>query len=273
MEKGLKLLNEEEDVKDGIDERLADNDEMESSFASLVPKYQMMSILNYDASLCELHLAYYDFEHDATALNGIIDSCPLETIHLVSCKLSKTTLTAIGTNKTLRRINLECNNIGPDGAIALTEGFNTTTSTNSSCLVQVHLGMNHIGRVGAAALSSKMLLACPSIKVFDLRYNKIGNSGVACVAKALERTLLLKELFLDGNGISNMGALALARAVKVQEGLQRLSLDENVIGDVGVAALRDAIRFSVSLRSIGLYHNACSVSLVQEMEGLFCKEM
>jgi len=88
---------------------------------------------------------------------------------------------------------------------------------------------------------------------------KIGDDGVAALAKAFQKTALpsLQELHMSKNNIGDDGAKALAQALKATPSLTKLILFTNKIGDGGATALAQAFMENAtpSLECLCLYGN------------------
>ena len=84
---------------------------------------------------------------------------------------------------------------------------------------------------------------------------KIGDTEVIKIAKALEINNTLTTLNLPQNNISNIGATALAKALKINNTLTTLNLQQNDIGDEGVFALAEALKTNNTLTTLNLQQN------------------
>ena len=84
---------------------------------------------------------------------------------------------------------------------------------------------------------------------------KIGDTEVIKIAKALEKNNTLTTLNLPQNNISNIGATALAKALKINNTLTTLNLQQNDIGDEGVFALAEALKTNNTLTTLNLQQN------------------
>lgn len=57
-----------------------------------------------------------------------------------------------------------------------------------------------------------------------LENNKIGNTGIVAIAKALENNKRIKELYLGNNQVGDDGAQAIARVVEKNSSLLQLQI-------------------------------------------------
>jgi Leucine-rich repeat (LRR) protein len=142
----------------------------------------------------------------------------------------------------LTSLNLQDNEIGPDGAQAL-QGFTGLTSLN--------LGMNAIGAEGAQALKGLTRLTD-----LELGNCKIGDRGV----QALAGLTSLTSLGLGDNDISDEGAWPLSGLTN----LTALSLFNNAIGAKGAQALKDL----TALTYLDMHGNEIGGDGAQALKGL-----
>ena len=124
------------------------------------------------------------------------------------------------------------------------------------------------GRLGAQGLElgvhglAEALLSLPHschLRIMDLRWNGLGDEGVAsCLAAFLRTDRELDSLYLDHNGIGDRGVASLAGALIAGSKLRNLYLSNNSrIGDRGAAALALALPRS---NLWVLVMHSCSVS-------------
>ena len=109
-------------------------------------------------------------------------------------------------------------------------------------LVNLNLGSNDIGSDGAAALSYG-LKCCHKLQSLDLSSNSIEADGVAVLAHGLKSCSELKELVLDNNPLKDNGADELFIALKSCSKLEKLSC-ENIISCSNKKHYTRSIRFA-----------------------------
>jgi hypothetical protein len=78
----------------------------------------------------------------------------------------------------------------------------------------------------------------PRLEFLDANSNRVGDEGMAALARAAAELPRLRTLYLDNNAIGSAGATSLAAAVArepcVLGQLEKLGLSNNRISDVGV---------------------------------------
>ncbi len=157
---------------------------------------------------------------------------------------------ALKYNTSVTSIKLSSNKIGDEGAIALAEALKSNTSVTS-----IALWKNNIGAEGARALA-EVLKYNTSITSIKLSLNKIGDEGAIALADALKYNTSITDINLWRNNIGDEGARALADALKYNTSVTYINLWENNIGAEGAIALADALKYNTSLNYIGLDRNS-----------------
>ncbi|KAK3254364.1 hypothetical protein CYMTET_36420 [Cymbomonas tetramitiformis] len=208
-------------------------------------------------------------------------------------------------NGSLKTLDLNSNNIGPEGAKALAVALtpNAEGVFNGS-LSTLDVRVNNITGE-AAELLAEAMLAHPSMKVFnkiqmqdlkddkvtelDLSMKIIGVPGALVLGRLLVSNGSLNTLNLYDNRIGDEGAKALAVALTPNEegvfntSMNTLDLYDNKIGDEGANALAVALTpnaegvFNTSLNTLSLSNNkigdegakALAVALTPNAMGLF----
>ena len=115
---------------------------------------------------------------------------------------------------------------------------------------RLHLGGNGWGPGGATALAASEFFADNGrdsrLRKLDLRYNDLGDAGVATIVEALANAAHLQHLYLEGNRIGDAGCAALARWLATTAPfpcpLRGLYLGDNAIGPAGARALAGCLR-------------------------------
>lgn len=91
-------------------------------------------------------------------------------------------------------------------------------------------------------------------------------ADVACIAKALEVNMVMKELYLDNNNIDSKGAIAIGEALKVNMVLTLLHLNRNMVGNDGAKAIFSALNVNTGLTTLSLTWNKISeVGVIEEV--------
>lgn len=128
------------------------------------------------------------------------------------------------------------------------------------------LEWNNLGLNASDALQmTKQLLSLSPLKALKYAYiyqNKLGDDGIASIARALKRehAPALLQLHLHSNGIGSAGAIALARECSPSPSLEVLSLNDNMIGDDGADALADALSKKTLSASVLVMHGNPAIS-------------
>ena len=119
-----------------------------------------------------------------------------------------------------------------------------------------------MGSVGAIAFAS-LLESSATLRVLDLRYNKIGDEGAEAIAKALGSTKQsLAELRLQQAGIGPAGGKALAEALHGNSALGALDMSGNPIGTSGGKAFEALLEKNAYIGTLGLKN--CKVDSLLE---------
>lgn len=173
-----------------------------------------------------------------TAMASIVDGAN----HLVVQDL----LQVIGRTATIARIQL----IGEEKqeSLALAEGstldqghqeFAERLSNNGigSSINMLRLPSLHRSSV---TLVFSHLTHCTNLQKLDLGLCRIGDDGVAALARVLPAMTALEGLRLNGNLICDFGAVAVADCL-AHTNMKRLNLCGNRIGDGGIAALGECL--------------------------------
>ena len=199
--------------------------------------------------LCILSLA------DMTAIGYVISttSHPVTVLDMGRCHLHddhiRTLLRNVSYNKLkfIKNLDLQGNNIGSEGAVALADGLKSCNN-----LQTLNLNSNNIGAEGAIALADG-LKSCNNLKTLVLADSNIGDEGAVALADGLKSCSNLQTLNLSDNDISAEGIVALVDALKSCNNLQELHLSANYIGAEGALALADGLKSN--LKSLVLTGN------------------
>lgn len=148
------------------------------------------------------------------------------------------------TNRGVRELHLDDNNLGDEGAAAIADALTTTRVFTSV----VQKGKPH----------KVELVVNNRIWKLSMASNSIGDVGAAALADAIieVNNTALQELWLYGNAISDDGAAAFGEAIKSgQCWLTMLGLAKNEIGDDGATALAEALESNTEMRELYLWEN------------------
>eukprot|EP00752_Nemacystus_decipiens_P015198 g13533.t1 len=141
---------------------------------------------------------------------------------------------ALAEHRSLTRLNLTHNEIGPRGAIQLAGALRSNKS-----LTELDLRENSLGPTGMKAIADA-LASNDTMRTLHLQDNSIGDDGVIAMTEALMRNGRLRTVCLDGNKVSEEGAKVICIAIKMNPALKLLSLSRNALPDDAKRALYDA---------------------------------
>lgn len=142
-----------------------------------------------------------------------------------------------GNNKTLRTLNLECNDIGLDSL-----EFAPLLATSKLRILT--LGANPITTRGMQVLGLA-LETNTQMKCLYLSEIAMGNCGLQAFALGLARNQCLEQLSLAECRIDDFGALAIAGVFKTNASLTGIDLSANLIGISGARNIASAIKQSL----------------------------
>jgi Leucine Rich repeat len=156
--------------------------------------------------------------------------------NIISCDEAKQIATELAVNTTLKRLDLNENDIGHDGAVAI-----------------------------ARALKKNQVLTV--LGLFD---NRINDVGASAIAEALLDNSTLQSLSLSDNGIGDIAALVFADVLESNTTLTNLDLDCNNIGDAGASAILKTLKiYNCTLMSLDLAQNEhISPVLLQQVDDM-----
>ena len=143
---------------------------------------------------------------------SIIEQGKEVTLDLSYCLLAPVGLKKfcqkLGLNKTLTYVDLSCNMLEDEGAIAFFGAI-----AKLSLVSRVSFAGNMVGPAGGAAFA-ECLKVNASLEKVSLFHNEIGDKGAAAVAEALLVNTTLHSLNLRENRITDVGAQRLVDCVK-----------------------------------------------------------
>eukprot|EP00812_Abedinium_dasypus_P006184 NODE_177_length_1883_cov_282.990700.p1 GENE.NODE_177_length_1883_cov_282.990700~~NODE_177_length_1883_cov_282.990700.p1 ORF type:complete len:462 (+),score=137.80 NODE_177_length_1883_cov_282.990700:186-1571(+) len=116
-------------------------------------------------------------------------------------------------------------------------------------------GRGRIGPKGIELLLQAVAADSIPASTLDLMANRIGCSGAAALATALQQNETIATLKLSSNNIGDLGAHALAAALQQNARITVLDLSRNNIGDLGAQALAIALQQNETLATLNLNGN------------------
>jgi len=152
-------------------------------------------------------------------------------------------------NDVLRVLDLDCNLICDDGAIALAKLLES-----SSTLAELDLHFNNISGDGTAELA-EALRSNHTLVSLSLTGNPVGDDGAVHLAHALTENTCLRELHLADVGISDRGGQHLAMALEANTALVSLHLNKNRCGNPSAEYFATALAINRSLQELWLLNN------------------
>lgn len=178
---------------------------------------QFATNLQDNTKLEDLNLSYTAIAYDIYYYTNVFsNNKTIKYLNVSNCKIESLGISNIARNiPSLLTLDASHNNIGSDGAIALSKNKNIT---------ELNLNYNQVGDIGAVVLSNNKTLA-----KLALNYNNIGDKGV----ESLAANTTLSILSLSWNKITDTGAIALAATTTLKE----LDVTNNHIQSVGINAL------------------------------------
>ena len=119
----------------------------------------------------------------------------------------------------------------------------------NSCVVEIDLGSNAIGDVGARSLAAA-LRRNETLAKLALRLNSIFREGAYALAQTLVCNSSITELDITANSIGGDGGLALVDALQSNVALRELHVASNKIGGEAARALAAALARNRELRDL-----------------------
>lgn len=200
-----------------------------------------------NSSLRRLHLNFVNFSQDDlnSLVRAIQNNTSLQDLFVAYRKLPHLEFMIFLESLTgppLHILQLYCTRIRPSGATLVAKVL------QKNHLKELDLEFNQFGDEGAIAIA-KVLRTNTSLEFLNLRLNHIGSDGAVALADALQGNAMLQDLKLGCNPIGDDGAIALARAMHSKRtNLTRLESEYNKI-------LVSALEEDTSLRRLGFFGN------------------
>ena len=124
--------------------------------------------------------------------------CQIEMLELRVCSLTSDgvgeVVSGLSDNHTLRKLDLNWNQIGSEGAVAVATMLTTNSSLESLYLTRCGIGSSGGVELGAALERNKTL------RHLNLSFNALGDCGVRGLCVGLENNSSLEELWLSDDG-------------------------------------------------------------------------
>ncbi len=128
-------------------------------------------------------------------------------------------------NRSIIRLDLMDNDITAEGAKLLVEGLLENRLARS-----VDLGNNYLHDAGAEVVAKAISSEYCAVQSWTLSHNGIEDAGATSIAKGMEKSLCIRELFLDFNRVHRAGAEAIVKAAaKCPAELARVTLSRNML--------------------------------------------
>ena len=148
---------------------------------------------------------------------------------------------ALHTNCVLTHLDLGCNDIRDEIAVALSKALESNTTLSYLNLSNDPDWCEQISPSGASALA-RALLKNSTLKCLVLGSNFIRDSGARAFADALQKNSSLTQLDVSENDIGDLGTEAICKALQSNHVMTHLILSSNTIVDSGVEALARALQ-------------------------------
>lgn len=191
----------------------------------------------------------------------------LQVLHVAHSSMNsdsvRNLLESLGSDSTIRELNLSSNNFGPAGAVALVAVFRSRgkrTCVAMPCLDRLDMSNNDLGDEGTAQLTMAIIKR-PDVHLVDLRVssNSIGSGGIETIMNKLLHHNLV-SLALDKNSIGDQGCQLVAASLQSMPSLSRLNLSFNQIGSRGITSLMRSFMACKSITYLGLSGNILRIS-------------
>ncbi len=134
----------------------------------------------------------------------------------------------------LKRLNVAGGSLGGPFVLALSRAL-----SRSRALVSLNLSANNIGTEGARAISDYLLPEPTALRELKMWSCGLGTKGAKELAKGLRKNRSVRSLDVGTNQLEAEGATAIFRSI--WEGVEELWTFDNIIGDRGAEALAELI--------------------------------
>ncbi len=171
--------------------------------------------------------------------------------------------------RTLRRLDLCGNTIGDQGAAAISDAI----ANGVGKLGWINLGDNAISAKGTEKIAEGMLVRRQTVATLMMWGNCIRDDGAKVLACALEKNDSLCELNVYANMIAYEGAIVLGKMLTHNRVLSKLNLWGNMIDNDGARALAQAVERRGWIGELNLGSNSFNDAVRLELRshsGIFC---
>lgn len=194
-------------------------------------EYETKKLATYINNHGSLEEVIFDgCEFDSTGfreLAGALTNHPLRRFSLINKKLPEADFKALSTAmqnyRSLRYVNLNNNNFGPEGAVVI-----APVLANKD--LEIELDNNDLGDVGIEAIEKAItpeIRKQHSIQVIHLNGNKIGSNSAISLLKALVINHMPMSISLADNDLGPDAANILVALIRASDSLQALNLRGN----------------------------------------------
>ena len=160
---------------------------------------------------------------------------------------------AIGssTHKSLKKVQLENNNISAEGMVDIITALSMHPNLNSLNLIA-----NRLRKNGCVALATLLQCSAKELQNLLISGNDIDDEGIEALVPALVNCNHLKELYLCNNpSITTRGWQSHATLLESNSILEQISIGHNDIDDRAVAAFASALTNNHTLNTLELDYN------------------
>lgn len=195
----------------------------------------------------------------------------LQVLHVahasMTAEATSRLLEGLGTQCTIRELNLSSNYFGVAGATALVKVLETKQRRGPKACVampyldRLDMSNNNLGDEGTTQLTRAILKRSDEVHLVDLKLssNSIGSGGIETIMnKLLQHNLV--SLSLDKNNIGDQGCQLVAASLQSMKSLSRLNLGFNHIGSRGITSLMRSLVTCKSITYLGLSGNNLRIS-------------
>ncbi|XP_038656818.1 NACHT, LRR and PYD domains-containing protein 12-like isoform X2 [Scyliorhinus canicula] len=178
---------------------------------------------------------------------GLADAC-------LTGSCAEVLVSVLNTNQSLTDLNLSGNKLGDSGVKLLCEALR-----KPDCKIQ-KLGLSAVSLTASCAEDLASTLHANSVlSVLNLSYNKIGDSGMKLLSKALRNPdCKIQRLQLDDTRLTDSCIKDLVSALGTNRSVTELNLESNSFTDQSIPKLQKLIRNCSSLERIELWKNRFS---------------
>jgi len=167
------------------------------------------------------------------------NNCNLTTLQIVRCPVGsngiKLLASTLATNNHLEHISIRMCSVIDDEAF---DELVNVLDKNTKHLTRLDLNDNNIGTKGCIALANFLSNKKSELKNLNISHNNINDEGITHLTKALTQNNRLKELNLNGNAITEDGWRSLATALCNSESISDIYLSNHSLQSIGISSDR-----------------------------------